>query len=810
MKAIGNTHRRTYYLLTVLAIAALAAPYAWADKYKADNTVPLNQAASWVENAVPNSSEFGVWDSTVTAPMTSSLGANMTWGGIKILDPGGPIWLATGNTLTLVSVAGTGIDLSSATQDFTVNCRLSMPANQVWVVAADRTLVVNNVVSGPGGLRKADAGLLVLNATNSYTGSTVVSNGTLFVNGVLATASSVNVLAGATLGGNGIIRGPVTLQADATLAPGVGGIGTLTVSNHLTLSGTTVMDVNKSLGVWQNDLVAGVSNLTYGGVLTVVATGDALVPGDTLKLFDAQHYAGSFSAIVPPTPGPGWTWDTSALTVDGTLRVMMSYTITIPAGACSLIANQLDNPGGNTLANLIPSLPCEAYLMKFDNGSYSWITNDYLPALGWANPTITLNPGEGAFLCSCCATNFEITFTGLPRAEVAVNIPNGRCYLLSRQVPAPGTYDTITGFAPVGGAMAYTWNGVYTAYYFDPDDLTWYPSAPTTPIGGAMWISPSGAPVPTMPDVLCPTNCTEPLILTCATNKTVQCPASWSFDLPVVSDFCCGTNYTLTNSTVTNFSSPCSNSYTRTWQVTDCSNRTATCSQTVSVVATTPPVMTCASNKTVNCSTNWSFDPPTALDTCFGTNVAVSVQSTVTNGLCPRLATRVWLAYNACSNASTTCTQVVTITNTAPPVMSCSSNKAVNCGTAWSFDPPTALDTCLGTNVPVSIQSTVTNGLCPPVVTRIWIAYNACSNNSATCTQVVTVVNNLPPVMGCASNKTVNCTTNWSFDPPTAFDACAGTNVTVNILSTATNGLCPRLATRTWIAYNACSNFFGT
>ena len=40
----------------------------------------------------------------------------------------------------------------------------------------------------------------------------------------------------------------------------------------------------------------------------------------------------------------------------------------------------------------------------------------------------------------------------------------------------------------------------------------------------------------------------------------------------------------------------------------------------------------------------------------------------------------------------------------------------------------------------------------------------------------------------CANNKSVDCSSDWSFDPPTATDACCGTNVTISVLSTVTNG----------------------
>jgi hypothetical protein len=66
-------------------------------------------------------------------------------------------------------------------------------------------------------------------------------------------------------------------------------------------------------------------------------------------------------------------------------------------------------------------------------------------------------------------------------------------------------------------------------------------------------------------------------------------------------------------------------------------------------------------------------------------------------------------------------------------------------GLAWSFDLPTAYDACCGSNVTITVSSTLTNSPCPLTVTRTWTAMDCCSN-SASCSQTVTVVNtNTPP-----------------------------------------------------------------
>ena len=253
-------------ILVITLFTTLVAPKALADKYKTNNIIFLNQAASWTNNAVPDGTEFGVWNAIVTAPnTTNTLGADMTWGGVKISNPGASICINGSNTLTLDGVTNVGVDMGNATRDLTINCALSLASNQTWNVNSGRTLTVNGVVSGLASLVTSGRGTNVLNAADSCTGSTTVSNGTLLVNGSLTATSAVDVKTNATLGGNGAIGGPVTVESGGTLSPGVGGIGTLTVSNNLNLAGTTIMELNKATVT--NDHVAVAGTVTYGGTL---------------------------------------------------------------------------------------------------------------------------------------------------------------------------------------------------------------------------------------------------------------------------------------------------------------------------------------------------------------------------------------------------------------------------------------------------------------------------------------------------------------------------------------------------------------
>ena len=186
------------------------------------------------------------------------------------------------------------------------------------------SLLLSGPTDGPGTLLKTGTGPLVIDISSAvrHTGPTLVNAGSLLVNGTIE--SSPVTVAGGTLGGAGSVLSPVIIETNGQLAPGGLGsaIGTLAFENEVTLGGTTVMDINKSGGAFTADNIQGFSILTFGGRLQLNLAGEALADGDQIQLFAYGSASGAFAAVVPATPGPGLTWDTSMLTIDGTLRVV--------------------------------------------------------------------------------------------------------------------------------------------------------------------------------------------------------------------------------------------------------------------------------------------------------------------------------------------------------------------------------------------------------------------------------------------------------------------------------------------------------
>ncbi|MBT3191618.1 MAG: hypothetical protein HN341_03595 [Verrucomicrobia bacterium] len=140
-----------------------------------------------------------------------------------------------------------------------------------------------------------------------------------------------NVVIGTMNGNAGLTGNKASFQVNS-LNPGSGassaGIGSVSASayaNDMVLgSGTHAFDIDYTAQSATNDeltLNGTTGDLTYGGTLNVTLLGGTLAPYATFDLFDAASFSGSFDTMNLPTLTGDMSWDTSKLTVDGSIRV---------------------------------------------------------------------------------------------------------------------------------------------------------------------------------------------------------------------------------------------------------------------------------------------------------------------------------------------------------------------------------------------------------------------------------------------------------------------------------------------------------
>lgn len=216
-----------------------------------------------------------------------TLAAANTYTGSTAIMNNGRIELGAGGTAGSLSTSS-AIYLHTASATFLVNQSDTVTQGVDFSGAA-----ITSGAAGTGNLTQAGSGTTVLTAANAYTGATSVNAGALFINGnQTAAVGPVSVAAGALLGGSGTTGGAVSIAAGGIVAPGAGGVGTLTASSTFSLGSTSIMNfelnpANATVGGGINDLIAGVTNLTLDGSLNVTGAGDWTAVADftTWRLF---------------------------------------------------------------------------------------------------------------------------------------------------------------------------------------------------------------------------------------------------------------------------------------------------------------------------------------------------------------------------------------------------------------------------------------------------------------------------------------------------------------------------------------------
>jgi autotransporter-associated beta strand protein len=685
-----------------------------------------------------------------------------------------------------VGISGTGVGSVGAINNVSGNNLFDgiVTLNSASSIgAAAGSLGFVGPVSGSYALTKVGSGIVDLFAQNNDYTTTLVSAGTL---GVWYPANAgtglATVSAGTRLEGNGSVPGGITLSG--TISPGA--------SPDILNSGSQTWDGGATYE-WEINSVAGAAGgdgsgygwdlLNITGGLSIGATPaskfnlkilslDATnAPGAVTDFNNTQEYNWT---IVATTTGVT-SFDAAAFTLDDS-----AFSNDKGGGRFVILTN------GNNLALRFdprPVITCPGNITQTNDPSFcSAVVNftgtatDNGPA-----PTIVCVPPSGATFpagtttVNCTATDsvgntntcsFTVTVkdTEPPTITGPANLPDvytdpTRCYATGVNLGVPvATHDNCGILAVTNNAPAQFPKGVTT--------VTW--TAVDTSGNVATW-----AQQVTVKDH------EAPAITTCATNQILALGTNCTATIPdmigeVRATDNCSTILTMSQSppagTIVAGPDPTIVSFT----VKDEALNATTCTVKLRKVDQTPPTITAPPNMTNNANpgvcyaTAVALGSPTTGDNCSVTNVSNNAPAQFPVGQ----TTVTWTVKDSSGN-SATATQTVTVVDTMAPVITCVANKSVAYTEAWDFDGPSAMDLC-GTNT-ITVLSTTTNWTCGAayVATRAWQAVDA-FGNSATCTQVVTVVDTTPPTILCPDNLTVECSSPWSFGTPVAADRGLG------------------------------------
>jgi autotransporter-associated beta strand protein len=266
-----------------MAIAAMLAVPATqaATGTKADNADTLSLASSW--DTLPGAADIAQWNNIVSAANSNTvLGSNLTWAGINIVDPGGPVTIGGANTLT---IGTSGINLNAATQNLTISSGLTVFGKQSWKAAAGRTLNVTGTFTRNGA---------TVDFTDFNSGATLgtLANDASGILGPWATTGSTTSLQYVTSTGGTISAYTGALAAGTNLASMNSGTTNYTYGAAATLAGNQSGNTLRYTG-GANITALGTNSLTLNGLmnagsgaLTVTSTAEnpGLVIGSSGEL----------------------------------------------------------------------------------------------------------------------------------------------------------------------------------------------------------------------------------------------------------------------------------------------------------------------------------------------------------------------------------------------------------------------------------------------------------------------------------------------------------------------------------------------
>ncbi len=402
-------------------------------------------AIAWQNTAYnqPPHPGFYIGPQMYPAPVPQISAADLVWRGNagSTWDGATANWFTNGvwvsNTVPVAFASGKSVlfDLSGSNNSPITLSGTLTPAQVTVHAAKDYTFAGSGQLSGAMKFVKAGPAKLTLNTTNSFTGGVFVSCGTLFINGTVSSAVTVERRGTpegpAQFGGAGRLGNGLTVQAGCglTIGAGTNSPGTLAVTNGVTLQGAwTRFDLsNDPTGaVKTNDLLFVQGNLALSGTnsLAIQTLDGFLNPG----LYPLIVYSGAL------------TGGLTNLVLSG--NFIQDVALTNPPGMIALRATIPSAPP--TAPNNLGAVPAGAYQVNL-----TWTDN---------------STNENAFLIERSLNNLAFT-------QIAMTAPNTTDFQDTDALPNTTYYYRVRG-TNLAGFSAFSNTGSATTTP-PPSSLTW-------------------------------------------------------------------------------------------------------------------------------------------------------------------------------------------------------------------------------------------------------------------------------------------------------------------------------------------------
>ena len=370
----------------------------------------------------------------------------------------------------------TGLTISSGG---TLTGDLTFDTTQGGTNAVGR-VTLSGVFGGSGGLIKSGSGtsgVLVLEGSNTYTGTTSVTTGELYVNGDQSLATGpVVVSANATLGGSGTVGGLVSLASTATVKPGFG-VGTLTLSGPLSLGS----GVNYNWQMMSGTGVAGATDawdlLAVSGTLSIDSTSADPFKINLATVSGTAAASGS-AANFDPLSSYSWTIATAAGGITGFASDKFLITSSATNGSGGFVNDLAGGTfslaqSGNDLNLVFTAGAPTVIMINVASGTQTQTAAGY-PLLSGSTPVVKTGAGT-------LVVDQANTLTGSTSVQQGtLQLANGSALGSSTVIPVAGgivsltpyLQTTVGGLAPNAGGLVDLGSGLVTvASGLSPADL---------------------------------------------------------------------------------------------------------------------------------------------------------------------------------------------------------------------------------------------------------------------------------------------------------------------------------------------------